>query len=257
VSPAVRRTLLIALEVGVTAAIVAGLWAYTNSSDSYAVAPMGDILDKFRETFLFARFGDDVVPSLIRFALGFVIASIVGVAFGLLLGASTVLRMLATPVVSFLRSTPAVALVPLAIVLIGIGTPMSVSIIAFVCCWPVLLNTTDGMVELDPTLRATVRSYGIDGWDRWRHVILPAISPRILAGMRTSISLALLLLVVSEMIGNSNGIGQFIFQAQQAFAIADMWAGILLLGILGYLVNGGFALVERRLLRWHVSEREG
>jgi ABC-type nitrate/sulfonate/bicarbonate transport system permease component len=75
--------------------------------------------------------------------------------------------------------------------------------------------------------------------------------------MRTSISLALLLLVVSEMIGNSNGIGNFIFQAQQTFAIADMWAGIVLLGILGYVVNTAFGAVERRLLRWHVSERRG
>jgi ABC-type nitrate/sulfonate/bicarbonate transport system permease component len=255
VSPAARRPVLVGLEVGVTALIIAGVWVYSEGADSYAVAPVPDIASRFRETFLFAQFGSDVVPSLIRFALGFLVACVVGVVGGLALGRSVVLRMLTTPIVSFMRSTPAVALLPLAIVLIGIGTPMSVAIIAFVCCWPILLNTTDGVVELDPTLRATVRSYGIDGLDRLRLVVLPAISPRILAGMRTSISLALLLLVVSEMIGNSNGIGNFIFQAQQTFAIADMWAGIALLGILGYLVNTGFGAVERRLLRWHVSER--
>lgn len=256
-SAAPRRSVLVALEIGVTALIVAGVWLYSDSSDSYAVAPLPDIVSTFRETFLFAQFGSDVVPSLIRFALGFLIACVVGVGAGLLLGMSPVLRMLATPIVSFLRSTPAVALLPLAIVLIGIGTPMSVAVIAFVCCWPILLNTTDGVVELDPTLRATVESYAIRGLDRLRLVTLPAISPRVLAGMRTSISLALLLLVVSEMIGNSNGIGNFIFQAQQTFAIADMWAGIVLLGILGYVVNTAFGAVERRLLRWHVSERRG
>jgi len=250
-----RRWVLVGLEIGVTALIIAGVWLYSERAVSYVVAPVPDIAARFRETFLFAQFGSDVLPSLLRFALGFVIACIVGVGVGLLLGRSLVLRLLTTPIVSFLRSTPAVALLPLAIVLIGIGTPMSVFIIAFVCCWPILLNTTDGVVELDPTLRATVESYGITGLDRLRLVILPAISPRVLAGMRTSISLALLLLVVSEMIGNSNGIGNFIFQAQQTFAIADMWAGIVLLGVLGYLVNTAFGAVERRLLRWHVSER--
>jgi ABC-type nitrate/sulfonate/bicarbonate transport system permease component len=254
---AARRPVLVGLEIGVTALIVAAVWLYSENSASYVVASVPDIATTFRETFLFAQFGSDVVPSLIRFALGFVVASIVGVVAGLLLGRSAVLRMLTTPIVSFLRSTPAVALLPFAIVVIGIGTPMSVFIIAFVCCWPILLNTTDGVVELDPTLRSTVESYGISGLDRLRLVILPAISPRILAGMRTSISLALLLLVVSEMIGNSNGIGNFIFQAQQTFAIADMWAGIVLLGVLGYVVNTAFGAVERRLLRWHVSERRG
>lgn len=251
-----RRWVLVALEMGVTLAIVAAVWVYTDSAKSYVIAPLPEILETFQKTFLFSQFTTDVVPSLIRFALGFSIATVVGIVGGLLMGASTTLRMLATPVVSFLRSTPAVALLPVAIVLIGIGTPMSVSIIAFVCCWPILLNTIDGVVELDPTLRETVRVYGITGIDRLRLVLLPAISPRILAGMRTSISLALLLLVVSEMIGNSNGIGHFIFQAQQTFSIADMWAGILLLGILGYLVNMGFRVFERRLLRWHVSERD-
>jgi ABC-type nitrate/sulfonate/bicarbonate transport system permease component len=254
-SSAARRAVLIGLEIGVTALIVAGVWLYSEGAESYAVAPVPDIASTFRETFMFSQFGSDVVPSLIRFALGFIVACVIGVVGGLALGRSVVLRMLTTPIVSFLRSTPAVALLPLAIVLIGIGTPMSVAIIAFVCCWPILLNTTDGVVELDPTLRATVKSYGIGGLDRLRLVVLPAISPRVLAGMRTSISLALLLLVVSEMIGNSNGIGNFIFQAQQTFAIADMWAGIALLGLLGYVVNTGFGAVERRLLRWHVSER--
>lgn len=251
------RATRIALEIGVTALIIAGLWVYSDSSSSYAAAPLGDILETFQKTWLFDRFGSDVVPSLIRFALGFGLSVVIGVGVGLLLGASTVLRLATQPIVSFLRSTPAVALLPVAIILIGIGTPMSVAIIAFVCCWPIMLNTTDGLVELDRTLRDTVRTYGITGWDRLYRVVLPAISPRILAGMRTSISLALLLLVVSEMLGIPNGIGYFIFQAQQSFAIQDMWAGILLLSILGYVVNAAFRIFERRVLRWHVSVREG
>jgi ABC-type nitrate/sulfonate/bicarbonate transport system permease component len=117
------------------------------------------------------------------------------------------------------------------------------------------MNTTDGMDGLDPTLLETVRSYEISGLDRMRLVILPAIAPRVCAGLRISLSLAVLILIVAEMLGSSNGIGFFVLQAQQSFAIPQMWAGTLLLGLLGYSLNAGFGVFERRALRWHTSQR--
>jgi ABC-type nitrate/sulfonate/bicarbonate transport system permease component len=86
-------------------------------------------------------------------------------------------------------------------------------------------------------------------------VLLPAVSPRILAGMRTSLSLAVLLLVASEMLASSNGIGFFLFRSQQAFNLDDMWAAVILLGVLGYFLNLLFSVVERRVLHWHASTR--
>jgi len=87
--------------------------------------------------------------------------------------------------------------------------------------------------------------------DRLRYVTLPAASPQIFAGMRTSLSLALILMVVSEMVASTNGIGYFVLQSQRTFDIPQMWAGILLVGVLGYLLNAVFTLVEHHLLRWH------
>jgi ABC-type nitrate/sulfonate/bicarbonate transport system permease component len=108
---------------------------------------------------------------------------------------------------------------------------------------------------VDPTLRETARVYDIGPVDRVLRVTLPAAAPQIFAGMRTALSLALILMVISEMVASTNGIGYFVLQAQRSFAIPEMWSGILLLGILGYVLNAIFLLVERRVLRWHRGAR--
>jgi ABC-type nitrate/sulfonate/bicarbonate transport system permease component len=244
------------LEVGATLAILGLVWLYTRTNESYAVAPLGDILDAFRATWLFDHVGSDVVPSLVRMTLGYAAAIVAGVGAGFLLGSSPLFDALAAPVVNFLRAIPASALLPPAIVLLGIGGGSKIAVIAFVCTWPILLNTRDGVRELDATMLATARVYGITGAERFRLVLLPAVAPRIFAGMRTSLSIAILLLVTSEMVASTNGIGYFVFQAQQQFAVEDMWAGVLLLGLLGFTLNLGFGVIERRVLRWHLRTGE-
>jgi ABC-type nitrate/sulfonate/bicarbonate transport system permease component len=176
-----------------------------------------------------------------------------GIAIGLLLGMSRRARLAAGPIVEFLRAIPPPALLPFAILVFGTGDEMKVFIIAFVCLWPILLNTIDGVRGVDPTIRETTHVYGIGRLDRIRLVVLPASGPQIFAGLRTSLSLALILMVISEMVASTNGIGYFVLQSQRSFAIAEMWSGIFLIGILGYAFNAGFVLIERRVLRWHRS----
>lgn len=252
-----RRLLGAGVEVGATLCVVAGVWLYTEHANSPYITPLPTVLSVFRKTWLFARFSSDLLPSVERIVIGYALAVISGVAIGLALAQWRPLRLAADPIVSFLRSTPPPALLPLFIVLLGIGSMMKVTVVWFVCVWPILLNTTDGVAGLDPTLLATARAYRIRGLDRLRLVVLPAIGPRVFAGMRVSLSLAVLILVVAEMVASSNGIGYFVLQSQQSFAIPQMWAGTLLLGILGYLLNAGFGLLERRVLRWHFAQRSG
>jgi ABC-type nitrate/sulfonate/bicarbonate transport system permease component len=241
----------LALEVGVTGLILAAAWLYTVNSSSYLVVAMPDMLTRFREVWLFDRVTSDLVPSLLRMAGGYFAAVVVGVTAGVAIGLMPLLRAFTHPLISFMRAVPPIALLPPAIIVLGIGVTMRVFIIAFVCVWPILLNAADGTAELNRTLTDTARVYGLRGWERLRFVILPAVSPRIFAGMRTSLAFAVLLLVTSEMVASTNGVGSFLIQAQQTFRIADMWAAIILLGLLGYFLNQAFTLVERRVLRWH------
>jgi ABC-type nitrate/sulfonate/bicarbonate transport system permease component len=251
------RTRWLGLGLEVTVPLLAlVLWGvFSAGSDTYYFPPLTDILETFADTWLFERVGSDVVPSLVRMGAGYGIAVVVAIGAGLLLGLSRRARIAASPIVEFLRAIPPPALLPFAILVIGVGNSMKVFIIAFVCLWPILLNTIDGVRGLDPTLDDTTRVYGIPSGDRVWRVMLPAASPQIFAGMRTSLSLALILMVISEMVASTNGIGYFVLQSQRTFAIPEMWSGILLLGILGYVLNGGFMLIERRVLRWHRGAR--
>jgi ABC-type nitrate/sulfonate/bicarbonate transport system permease component len=249
------RALPFALEFTVPLALFVLWGVWSSGSDTYYFPPLTDILETFADTWLFERVGSDVVPSLVRLGLGYGIACGVAVSAGLALGLSRPLRRATSPIVEFLRAIPPPALLPFGILVLGVGTSMKVFIIAFVCLWPVLLNTIDGVAGVDPTLRETASVYDVSARDRLLRVTLPAASPQIFAGMRTSLSLALILMVISEMVASTNGIGYFVLQSQRSFAITEMWSGILLLGILGYVLNAVFLLIERRVLSWHRGAR--
>jgi ABC-type nitrate/sulfonate/bicarbonate transport system permease component len=250
-----RRALLAGVEVLVPLAVIAVLWFWSAGSDVYYFPPLKDVLNTFKDTWLFERIGSDVVPSLVRLFIGYFIAVAVGVGGGIALGLSPVLRRVAAPIVEFLRAIPAPALLPFALLVLGVGNDSKIFVIAFVCLWPILLNAVDGVTGVDPTLVDTGRVYRIPASDRLRRVVLPAAAPQIFAGLRTSLSLALILMVISEMVASSNGIGYFVLQSQRSFAIPEMWSGIILLGLLGYAFNAVFLLVERRVLAWHRGAR--
>jgi len=245
------RRLGAVLEVLVPVGLLVLWGVWSASSDTFYYPPLTEILETFMDTWVFERVATDVVPSLLRLSAGYAIAVVVAIAAGIPLGLNATARRAASPIVEFLRAIPPPALLPLAIVVVGVGNLMKVLIIAFVCLWPVLLNTIDGIRGIEPTLNDTARVYGVRGLARLRLITLPAAAPQIFAGMRTSLSLAVILMVISEMVASTNGIGFFVLQSQRSFAIPEMWSGILLLGILGYVLNVLFVVVERRVLAWH------
>ncbi|PXY30102.1 nitrate ABC transporter permease [Prauserella sp. PE36] len=250
-----RGLLLIALEIAVPLAALAAWWVWSAGADSFYFPPLADILVTFADTWVFERVGSDVVPSLARLAAGFGIAVLAGVALGTALGLSETARRVAGPIVEFGRAVPPPALLPFGMLVLGVGDTMKIFVIAVVCVWPVLLNTVDGVRGVDPTMLDTARVYGITGTERLLRIVWPSALPQVFAGMRTSLSLALILMVISEMVASTEGIGYFVLESQRSFAIPEMWSGILLLGLLGYLLNAGLALVERRVLRWHRGAR--
>ena len=191
-----------------------------------------------------------VAPSIGRLLGGWAIAAMTGIVAGTLIGLSTGARQLAGPALAFLRGLPPPVLLPLFIVLLGIGDGMKVAAIAFGAVWPVLLNTADGVAAVEPGHRDTARAFRLRTRDTVRLVILPAAGPRIFAGLRISLSIAVILMVISEMVATVNGIGFELLQAQRGFRSLDVWATVLLLGLVGGALNATLALAEGRALRW-------
>jgi len=137
------------------------------------------------------------------------------------------------------------------ILLIGFGDGMKVAAIALASTFPILLNTIDGVRGVEPQQLDMARVYKLGYWHRITRIVLPAASPQIFAGMRVALAVALLVMAFSEMFAGTNGLGFFIVFAQETYRIPDMWAGIVMLGIVGYAVNLCFLAFERRILRWH------
>ena len=197
----------------------------------------------------------DVIPSLFRLLGGWALAVLIGVPLGILIGRSRNLCDLVNPALQFLRAIPGPALIPIFIILLGTESTMRVTLIAFGSVWPILLNTIEGTRTVDPVQLDTVQAFRIPRHARLWRIVLPAALPKIFAGMRVSLALAVILMVVSELVASTSGIGYRIQNAQIMFLLTDMWCGIVLLALIGYTLNWLFLKFEGRVLGWHRGAR--
>jgi ABC-type nitrate/sulfonate/bicarbonate transport system permease component len=239
------------LPFAVPLAIILILGVWSAGADSFFFPPLTTIAADFADTWLFERVGSDLVPSLSRMLAGYAISVVFGVALGVLLGMSRIMRTATDPVIQFLRALPAPAMIPFAMLLFGTGDAGKVFIVVLGTMWPILLNTLDGVRGVEEQQLDMARSFRVPPSARLLHITLPAASPRIFAGMRTSLGIGLILMVVSEMVASRNGIGYFVLQSQRSFEISSMWGGVILLGLLGLALSWIFVGVENRALRWH------
>jgi ABC-type nitrate/sulfonate/bicarbonate transport system permease component len=147
--------------------------------------------------------------------------------------------------------------VPVLIVLFSLGPPMQVASIVFSVLWPVLLNTADGARTVEPLQIETARAFRLTAPERLAFVIVPATLPKLFAGLRLALSLSLILMVFSELQpGAADGIGFQLLEATTRFDYETVWAAIVLLGVLGYLLNMALLRIERRVLgRWNYDIR--
>jgi ABC-type nitrate/sulfonate/bicarbonate transport system permease component len=247
----VRLLLRTAFVLALPAVLVGVWWVASDDSTDVYWPPLRTILETFPDVWTGDRLRDDVLPSVLRLACGYALAAVAGVALGTVIGSYRRVRAVCEPVLEFLRAVPPPVLVPVIMLFAGIGDTMKITVIAGGCVWPVLLNTVEGVRAVDPVMAETARSYGVTGAARLRHVVLRSASPQIFAGLRQALSLGIILMVISEMFAASNGLGFTIVQFQRGFAIPDMWTGILVLGLLGFLLSVVFQLVERRVLGWY------
>lgn len=191
----------------------------------------------------------DILPSVGRLLLGWLLAGMIGVAVGLVIGRSATAMSYVGALLSFARSIPPPALVPVFLVVFGIGFTMQVATIIFGSIWPILLNSADGARAVDTTKTETARAFRV-GRRMWiTGVVLPAALPKIFAGLRISLALSLIMMVISELVGSTDGLGHAMQLAKFTFDYPQLWSGIVLLGILGYTLNAVLMTVEKRVLR--------
>ncbi len=185
-----------------------------------------------------------------RMLAGWGLASLAGIALGALIGSSAAARAWIGPTLEFIRPLPASAVMPLAIAIFGLSGGMVLAVVAFGAMWPVLLATVHGLAGVHPRLREVSAALQIGRGEFLWKIGLPNAMPDILAGMRLAMTISLIVSVVGEMIASQPGLGQAVLLAARAFRASELFAGIVLLGAIGFLSNALLALAERRLLRW-------
>jgi len=230
-------------------------WFLSAGSTSPGFPPLETILRRLYQLWIVGNAKQQLVPSLEHFALGYALAGVAGIGAGALLWSLRNVRQATSPFLYFLYVMPTPALVPAIMAIFGIGFTMKVVIIAFAAVWPTLLNTLDGMKAVDQVKLDSARVLGLSGPATVRSVVLPAALPQIVAGLRNSLQVSIILMVVSEMVASTGGIGFFILRAQQYFSFTDMWTGIIVLALVGSALNLIFVLAEHRVLHWHYGAR--
>ncbi len=201
--------------------------------------------------FLTRSVAEDVLPSIGKVVGGWLVATVIGVVVGVAVGLSPIAADYTGTVFGFIRSMPPVMLLPVFLVLFHIGLQMQLATIVWSSVWPVLLNSIDGARSVEPTNLDTARVFKVGWLRRVCAVVFPAALPKIFGGMRISLAIALNLMVIAEMVGGNSGLGYQVLTNQSVFDYPDMWAGIVLLGALGYLLNRLLGAVEDRVLAWH------
>lgn len=181
---------------------------------------------------------------------GWLLASLVGIVVGLVIGTSPRLRPYVQPTLEFIRPMPSSAIVPVAIAILGLSQHMVIFVICFGAIWPVMLNTVQGVSRIEHRLREVSRLLGMSRVAFIWKIGLPNALPYILAGMRLSIATSLILTIVGEMVASQPGVGQGMIMSARSFRSADLYAGLLVLGLLGLLSATTLAAVERRLLAY-------
>jgi NitT/TauT family transport system permease protein len=193
---------------------------------------------------------DDVAASLLRALSGFLISVVLIVPLGLAVGWYARLGNLLNQFIEICRNTAPLALLPVFILLLGIGELSKITMVVYSCAWPLLLNTIAAVKQVDPLLIKSARTMGATPQQLFRKVILPASLPTIFVGVRLASASAMLVLVASEMVGAKAGLGYLIINSQYSFLIPQMYFGILGITVIGLTFNAILEALEQSFTRW-------
>ncbi|EIV91301.1 ABC transporter permease [Frankia sp. QA3] len=243
-----RRTvaiaaLLVAWEVLPRAGVV----------DRVFLPPFSEVIDKWWELFLDGDILAHTKASMKRTGAGFALAVAIGLPLGLVIGWFPRLAEILNPLLELFRNTAALALLPVFVLILGLGESSKIGIVTYACVWPILLNTVSGVRTVDPLLIKSAKSMGLSSPRLFQKVILPASVPTIFTGIRLAGAFAIVVLIAAELVGAKAGLGYLINYAQSNFAIQEMYAGIITISVIGVGINQLLLAVERRFSRWRAT----
>jgi ABC-type nitrate/sulfonate/bicarbonate transport system permease component len=238
--------------VGVAVAI--GIWALITSVgavDTHNVATVGAVLSGAADSW--HRLLGSVGATLEAWAIGLGVATAAGVIAGIAVGLSRWADAATDVTVRMMRPMPSLALIPVAIIVAGLGLKMTAGLVAFASFWPVFINTRYAVAQIEPKLLDSGRAIGLGRNGLIWHVVLPATTPAIITGVRVAVGLALVVAVSVELVASTGGLGGYVLVAEQGGATGQMYAGIIAGGILGWLLNVIFTRLAGALTPWQAN----
>jgi ABC-type nitrate/sulfonate/bicarbonate transport system permease component len=215
----------------------------------------GDVITAFENLFSTSAIWTDLLTSGKELIFGLVLATVVGLPIGMLIGWYRRLSYVLSPFVSFLYATPRIALTPLLIIWLGIGDTSKIMIVFLMAVFPILINTASGVQSLDPQVLRVARCFGGTDLQIFRTIALPASVPFILSGVRLAVGQALIGVFVAELSGAQSGVGMLMNTAGQQFQTSVVFAGLFIFALTGVSLNGLLRRVERHFDSWrHASD---
>ncbi|WP_327138974.1 ABC transporter permease [Nocardia sp. NBC_01327] len=218
--------------------------------DPVFLPPFSDVWSAGLELIRNGQMQENVSASVTRSLIGFSIAVATAIPVGVAIAWYRPVAELINPVLELFRNTAALALLPVFVLILGIGETSKIALVVYASFFPILLNTISGVRSVDPLLVKSAVSLGFSPIPLFVKVVLPASVPSIFTGVRMAASASIMVLIAAEMVGARAGLGYLITAAQQNFQIPDMYAGIVAIALLGLTFNGVLVAVERRLSRW-------
>ncbi len=229
------------------------LWEFmsrTGMIDIRFFPPPSAIIGTFFEMISSGEMASHIGVSLYRIFAGFLLGVIPGVIIGLLMGLYSPIRHFMSPIVMALMPIPTLALMPIIIILLGIGDLSKVVTIAGSVFFPVVINTVAGVINIDSIYLDVAKNYGAGKWDFFWKIALPGALPVMLEGIQMGQAIALLTIVAAEMMGATSGIGYLIWTSYKAFLLQEMYVGLILISFFGYLFSLLLRGIQKKLLPW-------
>jgi NitT/TauT family transport system permease protein len=188
--------------------------------------------------------------------VGLAVASVAGLVLGVLVGLSRWADAATDLLVRMMRPLPSLALIPIAILLAGLGLAMTAGLVSFAAFWPVFINTRYAAHSIDPRYRDTARSLGMGRWELVWRVVLPSVAPSVATGIRIAAGVAIVVTISVELVAGTGGLGGFVLSAEQGGATAQLYAGLVVGGVVGWLLNVALLALTRRLLPWQAAAEQ-